>query len=66
MDVDPAVIQIQDIQNGVFRSCTNLISVKVTNECTACSFLFLSTTGLLSVPRKILEHEIQSIARKFF
>ena len=40
--------------------------IKAINNCSACSVLFLSTTGLFPACRKNLEHETQSSTLTFF
>ena len=49
------------------RHCTEAnASDKAINNGSACSVLFLSTTGLFPARRKILEHETQSSALTYF
>ena len=43
-----------------------ILANNVINNVSACSVLFLSTTGLFPARRKILEHETQSSALTFF
>ena len=42
------------------------VSVKAINNSSACSVLFLSTTGLFPVHRKILEHKTELSALMLF
>ena len=60
-------------KNPPFQNNTNewpewrqQLIVKAINNCSACSILFLSTTGLLPACTKILKHVTQSSAPTFF